>query len=80
MRTVRGKEISFKKYLEMGRARKSFGDTPENDFAGDALRDQHFRDDFKTWDELELYLLVSKACPEALEAAQTLFKKWKAGL
>lgn len=68
---------TFKEYLSIGVDRKAFGDTPENDFAQDALRDKNFRD-FTTWDELQDYILFHGACAEAVEAAQKLFKKWKA--
>ncbi len=77
MKTIRGKEISFKKFLAMMVERKSFKDPAESDFAKDALADKHFRD-FNDWETLRFYLVFNRACPEAIEAAQNLFKKWKA--
>lgn len=68
---------TFKEYLKLGADRKAFGDTPEMDFAQDCLRDSGFRD-FTAWDELKDYLLFHGACPEAIDAAQKLFKNWKA--
>ncbi len=78
MAVIRGRDISFKKYLEIGHGRKTFGDSPEHDFAGDALRDAGFRD-FKKWQELEDYLLFNGAIPEAVDAAKVLFQRWRAG-
>lgn len=79
MTVNRGKEISFKKYLEMGVARGTFGDTPERDFACDAMADKKFRD-FTDWEYLEAYLLFNGAIPAAVAAAKKLFRQWKAGL
>lgn len=70
--------ITFKRFLKMGLDRKSFGDTPEGDFARDAAADSSFRD-FDDWDSLRTFLVFHKACPEAVNAARKLFKIWKAG-
>lgn len=75
---IRGKEISFKKFLEIVVSRKTFKDPAEGDFAKDALADRNFRD-FRNWESLRFYLVFNHACPEALEAAESLFRKWKAG-
>lgn len=73
-------KISFEKFLRLGVERKTFGDTPEGDFAEDALRDPKFKEkNFESWERLETYLVFYKACPEAIRAAKRLFRKWEAG-
>lgn len=71
--------MTFKQYLEMGLKRNAWGETPESDFARDALRDKSLRD-YEEWEEDALYFHVglNGGCPEALEAATKLFRKWKA--
>lgn len=73
-----GEKISFKEYLKLGLKRGAFKDSPESDFAGDALADKKFRD-FENWEQLETFLAFHSACPEAITAAKRLFRKWKAG-
>lgn len=68
---------TFKEYISIGVSRKVWGDSPEMDFAQDSLRDKNFRD-FTDWEELKDYLLFHRAIPEAIDAAQKLFKNWKA--
>lgn len=68
---------TFKQYLKAGVDRKAFGDTPENDFACDALRDGAFRD-FAVWEELQNYILFHGGDVDVVTAAHTLFRRWKA--
>lgn len=79
MARIRGKKVTFKKYLEMGLKGGHFGDGPDSDFARDALRDQTMRD-YEEWEieSLEAHVMINGGCPEAVEAAQKLFRKWKA--
>lgn len=77
MKRIRGKKITFRQYLAAGDKGGTFGDTPEADFASDASCDKNFRD-FTGWEELRFFLVFYRATPEAIEAAQNLFKRWKA--
>ncbi len=79
MTRIKGKKVTFKKYLELGLAKGAFGDTPEADFARDALRDKTFRD-YEEWelDEMESHVMINGGCLEAVAAAKKLFRKWKA--
>lgn len=71
--------MNFEQFLRMSVRRKLFGESPEGDFAADALRDSRFCGrNFKTWEALETFLDFHRACPEAVAAAKVLFKKWKA--
>lgn len=73
-------KISFEKFLRLGVERKTFGETPEGDFARDALRDPKFKEkNFETWERLLTFLDFYRACPEAISAAKKLFRKWQAG-
>ena len=63
--------MTFKEYLQ----NSTNGETPEADFAADAIRDKSFRD-FKSWDELETYLIFHRACPEALVAGKKCYHAW----
>lgn len=73
-------KITFENFLRLGVGRDAFGDTPEGDFAADALRDQNFVGrDFEKWEDLERFLVFHRAIPEAVRAAKKLFRKWQAG-
>ena len=69
-------EMTFKEFLEDGLKKGTFGDSPESDFANDVRTDKNFRD-FKTWADLEMYIVFHGACREAVRAAKTLFRKWE---
>lgn len=73
--TQPAEKLGFKKYLEIGVEKGTFGDTPENDFAVDALRDKGFRD-FAQWDPLRNYITLNGACVEAVAAAKAVFARW----
>ena len=51
-------------------------ESPEGDFAQDWNQD-HKKPTIETWHDLELYLVLRNACPEAIEAAKSLFRKWE---
>ena len=68
---------TFKEFLRAGVDRKVWKNSPEADFANDVFRDLGFKD-FDEWDKLRNYLIFKRACAEAIEAAEKLFKKWKA--
>lgn len=68
--------MTFKEFLADGLAKGAFGDSPESDFANDVKTDKNFRD-FKTWSELEMYIVFHGACREAVKAAKILFRKWE---
>ncbi len=72
-------KITFEDYLREGSKRGAFGDTPESDFAEDAMRDSKFIGrHFTEWETLHAYLLFRRADGEAVKAGKKLFKKWKA--
>lgn len=72
--------ISFESFLRLGVERNTFGETPEGDFAADALRDKNFEGrHFEKWEDLERFLIFHRAADEAVAAAKKLFKKWQAG-
>lgn len=73
---IRGKEIRFKTFLELGLKRGRFGG-PENDFALDVSGDESFPDT-REWRTMREYLISAGALPECIEAAEKLFKRWKA--
>lgn len=73
---IRGKEIRFKTYLELGLKRGRFGGA-ENEFASDVSGDESFPDTGE-WRTLREYLISVDAVPECVEAAEKLFKRWKA--
>jgi hypothetical protein len=79
MSRIRGKKVTFKQYLEMGLKKETWGDSPESDFARDALRDSTFRD-YEEWEGelLEAHIGLNGGCVEAVTAAKKLFQKWKA--
>ncbi len=71
-------KTTFEDYLREGSKRGAFGDTPEDDFAQDAMRDPKFIGrHFTEWDALHAYLVFRRADSEAIKAARKLFKKWK---
>lgn len=69
--------MTFQDFLKESLTSKHFGDSPESDFAADAVADKTFRD-FKTWDELETYIVFRGACREAVAAAKKCFRQWEA--
>lgn len=68
--------MEFKNWLEIGLKNKMFGETPEADFAADAVVDKSFRN-FQKWDDLETYMVFRGACSEAVKAAKKCFRKWE---
>ena len=68
--------MTFKEFLESGVKNEMFGDTPELDFAQDALRDKSFRE-FKKWDDLETYIIFRGADRAVVRAARGCFKLWQ---
>jgi hypothetical protein len=71
------KGMTFLDYLQLGVDEGMWGDSPELDFAIDALADKNFRD-FETWQELEAYLVFNaRACSDAVKAAKVCFKQWR---
>lgn len=76
---IRGKKVTFKKYLELGLKRKVWGEGFETDFAWSAFYDDDLPD-FEEWDEenLTAYLVDLEAMPETVTAAKKLFQKWRA--
>lgn len=68
--------MEFQNWLKTAIENNKFGDTPEADFANDAVADKNFRD-FKKWDELETYIVFRGACREAIRAAKRCFTKWQ---
>lgn len=68
---------SFKEFLKKGLETKKYHESPEADFANDVMADKKFRD-FKNWEDLETYIIFRGACREAIKAARTCFKQWKA--
>lgn len=75
----KGKKLTFKKYLEWAAKEDIFGDTPEGDFVGDALRDRELRD-YEEWEWTLLagYIRIKGGCREAVESAKVVFHKWLA--
>lgn len=65
--------MNFKRFLINSR----YGDSLEGDFVRDALRDKNFPNDFKDFDSLKRHLLCSRACPEAIECGEQVFKDYK---
>lgn len=66
--------MGFQNWLADGLKNNKFGETPEADFARDAINDKSFRD-FKTWDQLETYIIFRGACREAIKAAKKCFRR-----
>jgi uncharacterized protein YozE (UPF0346 family) len=52
-------------------------DDPEGDFVSDARRDRRFPEALRSWSELQGYLNVHSACPEAIVAARTVWREYE---
>lgn len=54
-------------------------DSPEGDFAEDALRDRRFPENLTSWGQLEFYLTSRGSSPEAIEAASRAWDRYRSG-
>lgn len=65
--------MSFLEYLKTAKGT----DGPMTDFIEDATHDKKFPV-LQDWDHLERYLMLRGACPEALDAALVLWRRYRA--
>lgn len=66
--------MTFKEYLK-NLAKKD--GKPIYDFAKDIMRDSEFPDTITHIDSLRFYLILKRACPEALAAGTKCFNNYK---
>ncbi len=72
--------MTFKTYLKLGQVRSFFTDDSQALFATQALAEKTFRDyGEEEWGHLEKYLIKNGAETSVIDAAQKLFRNWRAG-
>lgn len=69
--------MTFKSFLKKAlKIDSRFDDTPLGDFAEDVLRSKKFKNNYKSWEDLERFLSFNKACDGAIEAGKECFELW----